>query len=172
MDNIQYFQGNVRYFESLLLPRNVQGRFEDVSAQSGEPFGPRQAARGAAFGDLENDGQIGVVVSCLDGRPLVLRNQGGPNHWLTINTVGTASNRDGIGARLHLVSQSGASQFATVTTGGGYFSANDKRVHFGLGRDQSVRSLEIDWPSGTVQTLHDLAVDRILTVREPPKGER
>jgi hypothetical protein len=172
MDNIQYFQGNVRYFESLLLLRNVQGRFEDVSAQSGEPFGPRQAARGAAFGDLENDGQIGVVVSCLDGRPLVLRNQGGPNHWLTINTVGTASNRDGIGARLHLVSQSGASQFATVTTGGGYFSANDKRVHFGLGRDQSVRSLEIDWPSGTVQTLHDLAVDRILTVREPPKGER
>jgi hypothetical protein len=82
------------------------------------------------------------------------------------------SNRDGIGARLHLVSQSGASQFATVTTGGSYFSANDKRVHFGLGRDHFVRSLEIVWPSGVVQTLHDLAVDRILTVREPSKGMR
>jgi len=172
MDNIQYFQGNVHYLEPLLLLRNVQGRFEDVSAQSGEPFRTLQAARGAAFGDLDNDGQIDVVVSCLDGKPLVLRNQGGPNHWLTIDTVGTASNRDGIGARLHLVGESGASQFATVSTGGGYFSANDKRVHFGLGRDRSVRSLEIAWPSGAVQTLRDLAVDRILTVREPLKGER
>ncbi len=170
MDNIQYFQGNVRYLEPLLLLRNVQGRFEDVSAQSGEPFRTVQAARGAAFGDLDNDGQIDVVVSCLDGKPILLRNQGSANHWLTINTVGTVSNRDGIGARVHLVSQSGASQFATVSTGGSYFSASDKRVHFGLGRDRSVRSIEITWPSGTVQTLRDLAVDRILTVREPPKG--
>ena len=172
MDNIQYFQGNVRYLEPLMLLRNVQGRFEDVSARSGEPFRTLQAARGAAFGDLDNDGQIDIVVSCLDGKPMLLHNQGSPNHWLTINTVGTVSNRDGIGARLHLVSQSGASQFATVTTGGSYFSASDKRVHFGLGRDRSVRSLEIAWPSGAVQTLHDLAVDRILTVREPSKGTR
>ena len=172
MDNIEYFQGNVRYREPLLLLRNLQGRFEDVSAQSGEPFHPVQAARGAAFGDLDNDGQIDIVVSCLDGKPMLLHNQGSPNHWLTINTVGTASNRDGIGARLHLVSESGASQYATVTTGGSYFSANDKRAHFGLGRDRSVRSLEIAWPSGAIQTLHDLAVDRILTVREPPKGAR
>jgi len=172
MDNIQYFQGNVRYLEPLLLLRNIQGRFEDVSARSGDPFRPVQAARGAAFGDLDNDGQIDVVVSCLDGKPLVLRNQGSPNHWLAINTVGTVSNRDGIGARLHLVSQSGASQFATVTAGGSYFSASDKRVHFGLGADRSVRSLEIAWPSGTIQTLYDLAVDRILTVREPSKGTR
>ncbi|MGA2578207.1 MAG: CRTAC1 family protein [Bryobacteraceae bacterium] len=172
MDNIEYFQGNVRYLEPLMLLRNVQGRFEDVSARSGEPFRTVQAARGAAFGDLDNDGQIDIVVSCLDGKPMLLHNQGSPNHWLTVNTVGTVSNRDGIGARLHLVSESGVSQYATVTTGGSYFSANDKRAHFGLGRDRSVRSLEIAWPSGAVQTLHDLAVDRILTVREPSKGTR
>jgi len=172
MDNIQYFQGNVRYLEPLMLLRNMQGRFEDVSTRSGEPFRTLQAARGTAFGDLDNDGQIDIVVSCLDGKPMLLHNQGSSNHWLTINTVGTASNRDGIGARLHLVSGSGANQYATVSTGGSYFSANDKRVHFGLGRDRSVRSLEIAWPSGAVQTLHDLAVDRILTVWEPPKGAK
>jgi len=149
----------------------VQSRFEDVSAQSGEPFRTVQAARGAAFGDLDNDGQIDIVVSCLDGKPMLLHNQGSSNHWLTINTIGTASNRDGIGARLHLVSESGGSQYATVTTGGSYFSANDRRVHFGLGRDHAVRSLEIAWPSGAVQTLHDVSVDRILTVREPSNSK-
>ena len=172
MDNIAYFQGNVRYLEPLLLLRNVRGRFEDVSAQSGQPFRSLQAARGAAFGDLDNDGQIDIVVSCLDGKPMLLHNRGSPNHWLTVNTVGTVGNRDGIGARLHLVSQSGASQFATVTTGGSYFSASDKRVHFGLGADKAIRTLEIAWPSGAVQTLHDVAVDRILTVREPSKEKQ
>ena len=173
MDNIQYFQGNVRYRESLLLLRNVAGRFEDVSAQSGEPFRSLQAARGAAFGDLDNDGQIDIVVSCLDGKPMLLHNQGSPNHWLTVNTIGTASNRDGIGARLHLVTGSGSSQFATVSTAGSYFSANDKRVHFGLGEERSVRSLEIVWPSGIEQKIDNPGMDRILTVREPagtPKG--
>ena len=172
MDNIAYFQGNVRYLEPLLLLRNVRGRFEDVSAHSGQPFRSLQAARGAAFGDLDNDGQIDIVVSCLDGKPMLLHNRGSHNHWLTVNTVGTVGNRDGIGARLHLVSQSGASQFATVTTGGSYFSASDKRVHFGLGADKAIRSLEIAWPSGAVQTLHDVAVDRILTVREPSKEKQ
>jgi enediyne biosynthesis protein E4 len=172
MDNIEYFQGNVRYQESLLLLRNAQGSFEDVSARSGAPFRTLQAARGAAFGDLDNDGQIDIAVTCLDGKPMLLHNQGSANHWLTVNTVGTVSNRDGIGARLHLVSGSGVNQYATVTTGGSYFSASDKRAHFGLGRDRAVRSLEIAWPSGAVQVLRDVGVDRILTVREPPKGTR
>ncbi len=172
MDNIEHFQGNVRYLEPLLLLRNVAGHFEDVSAQSGEPFRTLQAARGAAFGDLDNDGQIDIVVNCLDGKPMLLHNQGSSNHWLTIDTVGTVGNRDGIGARLHLVSESGASQYATVTTGGSYFSSSDKRVHFGLGADKSVRSLEIAWPSGIVQKLEKLTVDRIVTVREPAKGGR
>ncbi len=172
MDNIEFFQGNVHYLEPLLLLRSVQGRFEDVSAQSGAPFRTLQTARGAAFGDLDNDGQIDAVVSCLDGKPMILRNQGGSNHWLTIDTIGTLSNRDGIGARLHVVSGSGASQYATVTTGGSYFSSSDKRVHFGLGGDNSVRSLEIAWPSGIVQKIDHPGVDRILTVRESSKDNR
>jgi hypothetical protein len=87
-----------------------------------------------------------------------------------INTVGRVSNRDGIGTQIHLVSESGANQYATVSTGGSYFSASDKRVHFGLGADKTVRSLEITWPSGIVQRLEKLAADRILTVQEPAKG--
>ena len=172
MDNIQYFQGNVKYLESLLLLRNVAGHFEDVSAQSGEPFKTVQAARGAAFGDFDNDGQIDIVVSCLDGKPMLLHNQGSANHWLTVNTIGTVSNRDGVGARLHLLSGSGANQYATVSTAGSYFSANDKRVHFGLGQEHSVRMLEITWPSGIVQKLENPPIDRIITVREPAKGDR
>jgi len=171
-DNIEHFQPNVRYLEPLLLLRNVAGHFEDVSKQSGEPFRTLQAARGAAFGDLDNDGQLDIAVNCLDGKPMILRNQGSSNHWLTINTIGTLSNRDGIGARLHLVSGSGASQFATVTTGGSYFSASDKRVHFGLGDERSIRSLEIEWPTGVVQRIDNPGVDRILIAREPSKGAR
>ncbi len=170
MDNIDYFQGNVRYLERLLLLRNVRGQFEDVSPQSGEPFRTLQAARGAAFGDLDNDGQIDIVVNCLDGGPMLLRNQGSANHWLTVNTVGTVSNHDGIGARLHLVGESGANQYATVTTAGSYLSASDKRAHFGLGADTAVRSIEIAWPSGIVQKIERPPVDRILTVREPARG--
>jgi hypothetical protein len=172
MDNIEYFQGNVRYLEPLLLLRNLRGRFEDVSAHSGEPFRPVQAARGAAFGDIDNDGQMDIVVSCLDGKPMLLHNEGSSNHWLTVNTVGTASNRDGIGAHLHLVSASGANQYATVSTGGSYFSSSDKRVHFGLGAETAVRSIEISWPSGIEQKIENPATDRILTVREPAKGGR
>ena len=115
MDNVEYFHADVRYREPLLLPRNIVGHFEDVSAQSGEPF---QAARGAAFGDLDNDGQMDIVVNYLDEKPLILRNLGTANHWLTVNLRGTISNRDGIGARLHLVSEAGAHQFTTVSTGG------------------------------------------------------
>jgi len=172
MDNIQYFQDNVRYLEPLLLLRNVRGKFEDVSSVMGPPFKTTQAARGAAFGDLNNDGRIDAVISCLDAEPMILLNQGTSNHWITLNTVGTVSNRDGIGARIHLVSESGLSQFGYVSTAGSYLSASDKRVHFGLGRDNSVRSIEVTWPSGIIQKLNNVAADRILTVREPARNSR
>jgi hypothetical protein len=160
----------VKYREPLLLMRNRAGRFDNVSAQSGAPFRQPLAARGAAFGDLNSDGFIDVAINCNDGPALVLINQGGNgNHWLLVNTVGSAGNRDGIGARLRLVSESGLEQHGYVSTAGSYLSASDKRVHFGLGGDRMVRLLEIIWPDGSVQRLEKIPVDQILTVQEPKR---
>jgi hypothetical protein len=101
---------------------------------------------------------------------VILRNQGGNgNHWLSVNLIGSASNRDGIGARLRLVTADGSERYAFVSTAGSYLSASDKRAHFGLGLSKKIQWLEIAWPSGTVQRLHSIAVDQILTVHEPPR---
>ncbi len=170
MDNIELTQPSVRYLEPLLLLRNVSGRFEDVSKSCGSAFLRPMASRGVAFGDLDNDGFVDMAISVLDGDALILRNQGNGNHWVLINTVGSVSNRDGIGARIHCVSESGLEQWATVSTAGSYQSSSDKRVHFGLGADKTIKLLEIAWPSGTVQKLEKVAADQILTVREPKRS--
>ncbi len=168
MDNIELTQPNIRYLEPLLLMRNRGGRFEDVSRQSGPPFQVPLAARGIGFGDLNNDGFLDLVVNCNDRPALVLRNEGGNgNHWLLIQLAGARSNRDGIGAEVRIVGESGLEQYAVVTTASSYLSASDKRVHFGLGKDSRVRLLEIRWPSGLVQKLEQIPTDRVLTVREP-----
>jgi hypothetical protein len=170
MDTIELTQPSIRYMEPLLLMRNVKGKFEDVSARSGEAFRVPRAARGVAFGDLDNDGFVDIVVNSNNLPALLLRNQGANgNHWLLVNTIGTASNRDGIGAKLHIVSESGLEQHALVSTAGSYLSASDKRVHFGLGQDKSVKLVEITWPSGNIQRLQSVAADQILTVREPAR---
>jgi hypothetical protein len=151
-----------------MLMRNIKGKFEDVSERSGEAFRVPWAARGVAFGDLDNDGFVDVVVNSNNQRALILKNQGGNgNHWLLINTIGKVSNRDGIGAKIRLVSESGLAQYAIVSTAGSYLSASDKRVHFGLGQDKTVKLVEISWPSGTVQRIEAVSADQILTVREP-----
>ena len=124
MDNIEQSMPSLRYLESLLLLRNVKGRFEDVSSRSGSPFQARMAARGVAFGDLDNDGAIDIAVNVNEGRAMVLRNQGSGNHWLIVDPVGTLSNRDGIGARVHIETEAGLHQYAYVTTSGGYQSSS------------------------------------------------
>jgi hypothetical protein len=168
MDNIELTQPSAKYREPLLLMRNQKGKFEDVSKVSGDAFRTPLAGRGAAFGDLNNDGSIDVAVNCNDGPALVLMNRGGNgNHWLIVNAVGTRSNRDGIGARIRLISSSGEEQYGFVSTCGSYASASDKRVHFGLGSAKRVSRLEVSWPSGVVQNLYDLESDRILVVTEP-----
>jgi hypothetical protein len=168
MDNIELTQPSARYREPLLLARNTKGRFEDVSQQSGPAFQLPLAARGAAFGDLDNDGSVDVAINCNDGPALLVRNRGGTgNHWLLVRAVGTRSNRSGIGARMRLVAESGAERRGYSSTSGSYASANDPRVHFGLGRDTKVRLLEVQWPSGAVQRLENVAADQVLTVREP-----
>ncbi|HXJ93250.1 MAG TPA: CRTAC1 family protein [Terriglobia bacterium] len=171
LDQVQLEQPDVRYLEPMLMLRNAKGRFANVSARSGEPFEVPRAGRGAAVGDLDNDGRLEIVVNCNDEPAVVLHSDGGfANHWLTVDTRGTVSNRDGIGTAIRLVSESGAEQYGMVNTAGSYLSASDKRVHFGLGADRRVRLLEVTWPSGTVQRIENIAADQVLRVQEPERS--
>jgi hypothetical protein len=144
------------------------GRFADLSSTAGHEFATRKAVhRGAAFGDLDNDGRVDIVVTALDASPEIWHNGSSTaNHWLIIKPDGTTSNRDGIGAVIRVTTASGV-QYNHVTTSVGYASASDRRVHFGLGRDTVVRELRIQWPSGTIQTLENIKADQVLEIREP-----
>jgi hypothetical protein len=168
MDNIELTDPSLRYFEPLLLMKNNAGKFRNVSKESGRAFRVPLSARGAAFGDLDNDGSIDIAINCNDGPAIILRNQDGTaNHWLLINLVGSVSNRDGFGARVRVITEQGLEQHAFVSSAGSYLSASDKRVHFGLGTSRKVRLLEINWPSGIVQQLNSVDANQIITVREP-----
>ncbi len=170
MDNIQLTQPALRYLEPLLLMRNLQGRFADVSAQSGDAFSAAHSARGAAYGDLDNDGWIDVAINCNNSPPVILKNKGGNgNHWITIRTRGAASNRDGIGAKVRIAPEGGPEQHALVSTAGSYLASNDPRVHFGLGVAARIKLIEIKWPSGVVQRVENVQADRIVEVTEPRK---
>jgi len=170
MDNIQLTEPTLRYLEPPLLLRNDQGRFSNVSPQGGSIFTTPIAARGAAFGDLDNDGLVDVAINCNDGPAIILRNRvGHGNHWLALNLIGSTSNRDAIGSRIRLLTESGQQQTRFVSTAGSYISASDKRAHFGLGSSKKIRLIEITWPSGIVQRLESVAVDQILTVKEPAR---
>src|SRR6202034_1436957 len=167
MDNIELTQPNLKHLERCLLMRNVAGNFQDVTQQSGEALLAPRPARGVAFGDLDNDGFVDLAINCNNQPAVILRNQGGNgNHWLSINTVGASSNRDGIGARIRVVGESGLQQWAMVSTASSYLSANDKRAHFGLGKDKMARLVEVAWPSGAVQRMESVKADQILTIRE------
>ncbi len=170
MDTIQITEPNLRYRESPLLLRNELGkRFVDVSAASGEVFHQAWAARGLAIGDINNDGRLDAVVTTNDGPAYVLVNQTKTsNHWLLLNLVGVKSNKDAIGAEVKVTTTDG-DRFATVTTSSSYQSSSDKRLHFGLGSADTIRQIEIRWPSGIHQVLANQKPDRILTITEPVK---
>lgn len=160
LDNVEEIDPSLHYLQlPLLALNNHSGRFEQVDSGSTVPV----AARGAAFGDLNNDGWQDVVVTTLGGHPQVFFNRGGKAHWLTITLRGTRSNRDGFGARVQV---NGQTRFATSTCG--YLSSSDKRLHFGLGTADKAK-VEIAWPSGIHQTLNDVPADQFLEVREPEK---
>lgn len=148
--------------------RNLHdGTFADVSSQAGSAMAAQAAHRGAAFGDLNNDGRVDVVVSAIESPAELLYNTGADgNHWILVQTIGTRSNRDGIGTQIKITSRSGPVQYGQVSTAGSYASSSDKRVHFGLGQDKVVKEIELRWPSGTVQLLHNVKADRIVTVTE------
>jgi hypothetical protein len=150
---------------------NLDGKeFRDVSTQLGPDFNRAGFQRGSAFVDLNNDGFLDLVVTSLDEKPRILMNSAdNGNHWLLVHAIGHRSNRDGIGAALKLTTASGRTIYNHVTTSDGFMSSSDKRVHFGLGAEKAIQSLEIRWPSGVVQTLKGPKVDQILTVTEPEK---
>jgi hypothetical protein len=158
-----------RYRQPNALFRGAgDGRFRDVTAEAGAAMQRARAHRGCAFGDLDGDGRVDVVVSVIGEPAEILYNvTAGGGHWIELRLEGTKSNRDGIGASIKLTGESGRAQYNHVTTAVGYASASDKQVHFGLGADRTVREIEIRWPSGTRQVLSSLPADQVLKVREP-----
>jgi len=160
--------GRDRYRQTNALFRNLgNGRFENVTPQAGSALQAVAAHRGCAFGDLNNDGRIDVVVSAIGEPAKVLYNiSSRENHWILIQLEGTKSNRDGIGSKIKITSESGEIQYNHATTAVGYASASDKRIHFGVGSARRIREIEIRWPSGHTQLLKDIASDQILMVKE------
>jgi hypothetical protein len=167
VDNVQLYHSEVTYKEPLLMFRNLgKGLFAKVSESLGPDFVRPVAGRGIATADYDNDGDIDIVTNNRDDYPELLRNDGGnSNHWLEIFLIGTRSNRDGIGASLKLTSE-GIAHVEQAKGGMGYMSANDPRIHFGLGKRSKIDSLEITWPSGQVDRLTNVPVDRIIAVKE------
>jgi hypothetical protein len=168
LDNISEL-GRRKYPEPNSLFRNLgNGKFAEVGASAGPDFQQEAAHRGVAFGDLFNDGRIDAVVTVLGGPVEILRNVSETgNHWILLKLVGTKSNRMGLGAQVHITTEDGASQWNEATTAVGYTGSSDSRVHFGLGKNRVVKDVEIRWPSGIKQVLHEVAADQILTVEEP-----
>ena len=146
------------------------GTFRDVSTQAGPDMQVRAAHRGCAFGDLNNDGKIDVVVSAIGDRAELLYNTTtNNNHWILLQMIGVKSNRDGIGTRIKVTGESGLVQYNHVTTAGSFASSSDKRVHFGLGRDIRIKEIELRWPSGRIQVLQNVKADQVLEIIESEK---
>ncbi len=155
------------YRERKELYRNLgNGRFADVSMDAGPGILEQVPGRGCAFGDFDNDGDIDVVVNCMNDVPQLLRcDQAAKTNWLKVKTVGVKSNRSGIGARIYCVTEGGHRQMDEVRSGGSYMSQNDLRVHFGLGKALKA-DLEIRWPSGVVDKRVAVAANQVITVIE------
>jgi enediyne biosynthesis protein E4 len=168
LDNVAEIKPR-EYPEPNSVFRNLgNGKFENASASAGADFQLPAAHRGAAFGDLDNDGRIDAVVSVLNGQAKIFHNVSeNHNHWILLKLTGTKSNRMAIGARIRIVAADGREQYNHVTTSTGYACSSDSRVHFGLGASNLVREIEILWPSGTRQVLRDVASDRIVPIEEP-----
>ena len=155
------------YAQPKVLQMNQgDGTFCDGAAQAGPALTEKRVSRGVAVGDLFNDGNMDLIVEDLDASPMLLRNHGiVGRHWVSFELAGTKSNRAGIGARIKIVG-GGMTQTDEVHSGGSYLSQNDLRIHFGLNTATKIDSVEIRWPSGTVDTMKDLQADKFYSVLE------
>jgi hypothetical protein len=150
----------------LLHTNNRDGTFAEVAAELGGPLMEKRVGRGVAFGDIDNDGDVDMVINDLDGVPQLIRNDGGnANNFVLIKTIGIKSNRDGVGARAKVVAGD-LRQIGEVSSGGSYISQSDLRLHFGLEKRSKISLIEIRWPSGIVDKVSDVRANRMLTIKE------
>jgi enediyne biosynthesis protein E4 len=158
---------DVPFKEPKILYRNLRnGHFEDVSARAGPGVEMATSARGVAFGDFDNDGDVDIVINNMNETPLLLRNDGGERkRWLKVKLVGTQSNRTGIGGRVRVVAGAHA-QIDEVRSGGSYISQNDLRLHFGMGPAEKADVVEVRWPSGQVDTLKNVETNQLIWIQE------
>jgi hypothetical protein len=174
-DQIETVQKRVHYAEPPHLFRNLgsdkagNGKFEEVTDKVGTAFAAPKVARGAAFADINNDGALDVLVMTNGGPAHLYLNQGGTNQSLRIKLVGTKSNRDGIGAVVH-VSAGSDKQWLTVKSGSSYLSSSELVLTFGMGAKTKADTVEIDWPSGQVDRLSNVATGQTITIQEA-KGQ-
>ncbi len=158
---------DIHYKDHAILYRNLRnGKFQDISAEAGPAVMERHSARGAAFGDLDNDGTVEIAINNQNEAPSLLKEETAPSgHWTILKLMGTRSNRSAIGAKV-TVTANGRSQMNEVRSGGSYLSQNDLRLHFGLGEAASIDNITIAWPSGARQVLRNQGVNRVLTIHE------
>ena len=158
---------HISYQQPRILYRNRgNGRFADVSSVSGPGITSAHVGRGCAFGDLDNDGDLEVVVNNQDSVPSILRNDGGDrNSSLSIKCIGTRSNKSAIGARVKVVVE-GRGQIDEVMSGSSYYSHNDLRLHFGLGTAEKADNVEVSWPSGLKETFENVKANQFIAIEE------
>lgn len=153
--------------EDQIFRNEGDGKFKDVSLELGPYFQKEMVGRGACMGDYDNDGDLDVFIVNLNDNCIFLRNnKGNQNNWITLYLVGTSSNRDGIGARVKVIS-GGKMQTGQKKSTTGYLSQNDPRMHFGLNKNEMAERIEIRWPSGKLQVLENVRANQIITVQEP-----
>ena len=167
IDNVALYQPNLTYAQKDLFYENTGGRFRDITAQAGTGLQGERVGRGLAVADFDNDGRLDVAISSVGRKPALLKNVGSAGrNWLMIRARGAKSNRYGLGATLRVHTADGV-QVREVNNVASYLTGNDVRLHVGLGAAKVVPRIDVLWPSGTKQTLTDVAANQILTIDEP-----